>query len=297
MFDKYIIVPEGFRNTTSDSARGRLRTRYPVALLPRAGPIDGRIHRPDRRRTAVPADSFTLTVHGNSYAVTELSTVFDDRWEMGEIATLRVAQPGGLPAGSHEVSVAQRLRISYMPVPGGGQDTKTPSTRTSTLKGPDMYQLSANIELLFTEAGPDYADRVRAAAAAGFDAVEIWGTFEKDLDYTGRGPSRYRCHPHLGAGRAPHQLHPALGNRSHTVPRRPRSWRRQCPAARVPPHRGGLRDRVPRHEARPESAEADRRLRDGCRAHAGFRRHDGPRAGQQPGRPPGHAHRSDRRTQ
>jgi hydroxypyruvate isomerase len=45
-----------------------------------------------------------------------------------------------------------------------------------------MYQLSANLELLFTEAGPDYADRVRAAAAAGFDAVEIWGTFDKDID-------------------------------------------------------------------------------------------------------------------
>ena len=37
-----------------------------------------------------------------------------------------------------------------------------------------MYQLAPNIELLFTEAG-DYQDRVRAAAAAGFDAVEMWG--------------------------------------------------------------------------------------------------------------------------
>lgn len=37
-----------------------------------------------------------------------------------------------------------------------------------------MYQLSPNIELLFTEAG-DYHDRVRAAAAAGFTAVEMWG--------------------------------------------------------------------------------------------------------------------------
>lgn len=44
-----------------------------------------------------------------------------------------------------------------------------------------MYRLSANIELLFTEAGPDHGDRVRAAAAAGFDAVEIWGTFDKDI--------------------------------------------------------------------------------------------------------------------
>jgi len=37
-----------------------------------------------------------------------------------------------------------------------------------------VYQLAPNIELLFTEAG-DYHDRVRAAAAAGFDAVEMWG--------------------------------------------------------------------------------------------------------------------------
>jgi hydroxypyruvate isomerase len=45
-----------------------------------------------------------------------------------------------------------------------------------------VYQLSANIELLFTEAGADAGDRVRAAAAAGFDAVEMWFTTDKDLD-------------------------------------------------------------------------------------------------------------------
>jgi len=44
-----------------------------------------------------------------------------------------------------------------------------------------MYQLAANIELLFSEAGPDPADRVRAAAGAGFDAVEMWGTSGKDV--------------------------------------------------------------------------------------------------------------------
>ena len=49
-----------------------------------------------------------------------------------------------------------------------------------------MYQLSANIELLFTEAGPDAGDRVRAAAAAGFDAVEMWFSTDKDLDSLGK---------------------------------------------------------------------------------------------------------------
>jgi hydroxypyruvate isomerase len=44
-----------------------------------------------------------------------------------------------------------------------------------------VYQLSPNIELLFTEAGSDYADRISAAAAAGFDAVEMWGTSSHDI--------------------------------------------------------------------------------------------------------------------
>ncbi|WP_027862086.1 sugar phosphate isomerase/epimerase family protein [Marmoricola sp. URHB0036] len=44
-----------------------------------------------------------------------------------------------------------------------------------------MYQLSPNIEILFTEAG-EHPDRVRAAAAAGFDAVEMWGTSTVDVE-------------------------------------------------------------------------------------------------------------------
>lgn len=47
-----------------------------------------------------------------------------------------------------------------------------------------MYQLSPNIELLFTEAGA-HPERVRAAAAAGFDAVEMWGTSTVDVDELG----------------------------------------------------------------------------------------------------------------
>lgn len=46
-----------------------------------------------------------------------------------------------------------------------------------------MYQLAPNIELLFTEAG-DYHDRVRAAAAAGFTAVEMWGPTGLDAPAT-----------------------------------------------------------------------------------------------------------------
>ena len=41
---------------------------------------------------------------------------------------------------------------------------------------------SACIEWLFAAEAPDFADRIRAAKAAGLDAVEFWQFSNKDLD-------------------------------------------------------------------------------------------------------------------
>lgn len=45
-----------------------------------------------------------------------------------------------------------------------------------------VFTLAANLEWLFTEAGPDVGERVRAAHAHGFKEVEIWSWRDKDLD-------------------------------------------------------------------------------------------------------------------
>ena len=45
-----------------------------------------------------------------------------------------------------------------------------------------MRRWSACIEMLFAKEHPDFADRIRAAKAAGFDAIEFWMTSNKDLD-------------------------------------------------------------------------------------------------------------------
>ena len=45
-----------------------------------------------------------------------------------------------------------------------------------------MSSIAANMEWLFAEAGERTADRIRAAAAHGLDAVEMWGWRDKDLD-------------------------------------------------------------------------------------------------------------------
>lgn len=55
-----------------------------------------------------------------------------------------------------------------------------------------MYQLAPNIELLFTDAG-DYHDRVRAAAAAGFTAVEIWGPTGVDAPSTPKDLAAFKA--------------------------------------------------------------------------------------------------------
>ena len=44
-----------------------------------------------------------------------------------------------------------------------------------------MFRLAPNIGPLFTEAGDSHADRVRAAASAGFDAVEMCPFEDKDV--------------------------------------------------------------------------------------------------------------------
>ena len=44
-----------------------------------------------------------------------------------------------------------------------------------------MTAIAANLEWMFTEAGPDTASRIRAAAAAGIKDVEIWTWRDKDI--------------------------------------------------------------------------------------------------------------------
>ena len=49
------------------------------------------------------------------HSLDELASIGDVRWPWLEPATLTISKPGGLKPGSHQVKVAVRLRISYMP--------------------------------------------------------------------------------------------------------------------------------------------------------------------------------------
>jgi Domain of unknown function (DUF6379) len=122
MFDKYIVCEENFRTRDDGRPGGVVEVRMPYyrgLTLSMVEAVDLTLD-----GTPVPPGRTTFTVHGNSYTFDQLRQTFDDRWEMGERAQLAFETDEPLAPGEHDVTVAVRLRISYMPVPGGGRDTK-----------------------------------------------------------------------------------------------------------------------------------------------------------------------------
>jgi hypothetical protein len=122
VFDKYIVCEEGFRARPDGRPGGRLEVRMPYyrgLFLSMVEAVDLTVD-----GIAVPPERTTFTVHGNTYSFEEMPTVTDDRWEMGERAVLAFETDRPLVPGEHDIAVSVRLRISYMPVPGGGRDRK-----------------------------------------------------------------------------------------------------------------------------------------------------------------------------
>ncbi|MFG1681193.1 DUF6379 domain-containing protein [Nonomuraea sp. NPDC049269] len=122
MFDKYIVCDESLQHRDDGRPGGVVEVRMPYyrgLTLSMVEAVDVVLD-----GTPVPAERTTFTVHGNTYTFDRLPDVTDDRWEMGERARLAFETDQPLASGEHDLSVVVRLRISYMPVPGGGRDRK-----------------------------------------------------------------------------------------------------------------------------------------------------------------------------
>lgn len=63
----------------------------------------------------VAREAVRLALRGHEWTLDELETVYDDRWNFGEKATITVLFAGGLKKGQHHLELAERLRISYLP--------------------------------------------------------------------------------------------------------------------------------------------------------------------------------------
>lgn len=72
----------------------------------------------------LPREAIRFAVRGRTYTLDAMETVYDDRWNFGEKATI-IALGGGLTPGEHKIGFAVRMRVSYLPFVPTTRDTKT----------------------------------------------------------------------------------------------------------------------------------------------------------------------------
>ena len=68
--------------------------------------------------TEMPEESIRFTAdHIDWFALKEMETVAEIKWEYGVPATVRVLKKGGLEKGEHKVKLTVCTRTAYIPVP------------------------------------------------------------------------------------------------------------------------------------------------------------------------------------
>lgn len=146
LLERDLIQSVGFRNVREG---GRItgfqfRVRIPNYRGLYASLIDGiRVRVGDL--VDVGPDVPLWTLKGRTYTLQQLWDSDDIRWPLEEAATITVPHEGGLPDGTHEVSVEVLLRASYIPIEH--QPSRTQATRRVTLTsendgGPFRYGVS-----------------------------------------------------------------------------------------------------------------------------------------------------------
>jgi Domain of unknown function (DUF6379) len=125
MFDKYMICESDVRNLKSGSqvtgfefgARLPYYRGIGLSMVERIGvSLDG---------TEMDGGRIRLRLRDRTYTLPQMETVYDEAWNMGEVAHVQVELPGGLTPGPHKLELTEQLRISYLPFPLIGKDSKT----------------------------------------------------------------------------------------------------------------------------------------------------------------------------
>ncbi len=116
MLEREVIQSRGFVNVGDRAAPVgfELRVRTPYYRGVWLSLVEGADITVDGER--FDCTSVTWILGGREYGVDDLATATEARWPFEEAATLRVAKPGGLEPGLHEVEVALVWRMSYMPI-------------------------------------------------------------------------------------------------------------------------------------------------------------------------------------
>jgi hypothetical protein len=125
MFDNYVLSDGGFKNVEKDEKiiGYELRTRItyyrgiPLSMIEDIQlKVDG---------VEVPREKIRFSPDGETFfTLNEMWTVTSYKWEYGQEGVIFVVHDGGLPEGKHEITLTQGVRVSYIPVPFFGTNTK-----------------------------------------------------------------------------------------------------------------------------------------------------------------------------
>ncbi|MET0672634.1 MAG: DUF6379 domain-containing protein [Microbacterium pygmaeum] len=179
LLERDLIQAVGFRNIREgDRIVGfQLRIRMPSYRGMAASLIDGISVRVGDL-VDVPADVPLWTFAGRTYTLQQLWDSDGVRWPLEEAAVVTVPLAGGLPEGTHEVSIELRLRMSYIPQehqPSTYRESRHITLSPDTDGGPFKYGVS--LYSYMTDYGTvlDLETALAAVADVGATGIEILG--------------------------------------------------------------------------------------------------------------------------
>ncbi len=125
MFDNKVIIENSLRNLTADDGfEGfEVKARLPYYRGLGLSMVEDIAVSVDGEEVA--SDDVRFSARGKTWTLKEMETEYGDRWNFGEKAAVQVVRKGGLASGEHAISVAIRMRVSYLPFVPTTKDTKT----------------------------------------------------------------------------------------------------------------------------------------------------------------------------
>jgi hypothetical protein len=125
MFDNKVIIENSLQNVnTADGQHGfSLKARLPYYRGLGLSMVEDIAITVDGEK--IPRENVRFTARGNTWTLDEMETEYGDRWNFAEQATITAFKAGGLAAGQHEVQLAIRFRVSYLPFVPTTSDTKS----------------------------------------------------------------------------------------------------------------------------------------------------------------------------
>jgi sugar phosphate isomerase/epimerase len=179
LLERDILQSIGFRNVRDgDRVTGfQIRLRMPSYRGMAASLIDGVAVRVGDLVDVGPGVP-RWTLQGRTYTLQELWDSEGVRWPLEDAAVITLPLEGGLPEGTHEVSIELRLRMSYIPIehqPSTYRETRRITLTSDLDGGPFKYGVSLYSFMHDFGTVLDLESALAHVADLGATGVEILG--------------------------------------------------------------------------------------------------------------------------